>query len=149
MKIDIKLMADESFLPEYGSDGAGGADLRANIKEPLIVAPGQKVKIPTGIALYICDPGYIGLLCSRSGHALRDFKVNAEPGLIDSDFQGELTVNMKNFSNVPYTINHGERFCQIAIVPVVRGIFNIVENFSETSARGEKGFGSTGKMNVV
>ncbi len=132
-------------LPSYASDGSAGLDLRACIDEDLDITPGDTHLIPTGIAIYIRDPGLAGLIVPRSGLGHKHGIVLGNlVGLIDSDYQGQLFVSCWNRGSNLYTISVGERIAQLVIVPVVQAQFNQVESFEE-SERGEGGFGSTGR----
>ncbi len=132
-------------LPTYASDGSAGLDLRACIDNELKLNPGDTELIPTGIAIYIRDPGLAGLIVPRSGLGHKHGIVLGNlVGLIDSDYQGQLFVSCWNRGNKAYTIEVGERIAQLVIVPVVQASFNQVSSF-ESSERGDGGFGSTGK----
>jgi len=132
-------------LPEYASDGSAGLDLRACLPEPLTLAPGQTELIPSGIALYLRDPGYAGIILPRSGLGHKHGIVLGNlVGLIDSDYQGQLYVSCWNRGQTPFTIEVGDRIAQLVIVPVAQVTFNRVESFA-TSQRGADGFGSTGQ----
>ena len=133
-------------LPTYGSDGAAGLDLRACLDESLTILAGETALIPTGLAIYIANPNFAGLLLPRSGLGHKHGIVLGNLiGLIDSDYQGELKISCWNRSNQPFTINVGERIAQYVLVPVKQAEFSIVEEFTEASVRAEGGFGSTGR----
>ena len=101
--------------------------------------------MPTGIALHIADPGLAALILPRSGLGHKQGIVLGNlVGLIDSDYQGQIFVSVWNRGHAPFTIQPLERIAQLVIVPVVQASFNVVDSFEE-SARGEGGFGSTGK----
>lgn len=132
-------------LPTYASEGSAGLDLRACVDQSLAVNPGDTHLIPTGIAIYIRDPGYAGLIVPRSGLGHKHGIVLGNlVGLIDSDYQGQLFVSCWNRGTKSYTIDEGERIAQLVIVPVAQVKFNQVSSF-HSSDRGEGGFGSTGK----
>jgi len=135
---------DDSFVPAYGSAGAAGADLRAAVVEPLELTPGDRVLIPTGIALAV-PMGFEAQVRSRSGLALRHglYLPNA-PGTIDSDYRGEVGVIMQNGGSETVRIARGERIAQLVIAPVAQAQFEPVEDLDET-LRGDRGFGSTGR----
>lgn len=135
---------DDSFVPAYGSAGAAGADLRAALAEPLELAPGDRVLIPTGIALAV-PMGFEAQVRSRSGLALRHglYLPNA-PGTIDSDYRGEVGVIMQNGGSETVRIARGERIAQLVIAPVAQAHFMPVQDLGET-LRGAGGFGSTGR----
>ena len=145
--IDIKIldarMKDQ--LPAYATPGSAGLDLRACIDEPITIEPGQTVLIPTGLAIYLGDPGYAAMILPRSGMGHKNGIVLGNlVGLIDSDYQGQLMVSTWNRGQHAFTLNPMERLAQLIIVPVLQVGFNIVEEFGD-SERGAGGFGSTGK----
>lgn len=138
-------IGDTIELPAYASDGSAGLDLRACVDTSLVVEPGDTHLIPTGIAIYIRDPGFAGLIVPRSGLGHKHGIVLGNlVGLIDSDYQGQLFVSCWNRGTKTYTIDEGERIAQLVIVPVAQVKFNQVNAF-DSSERGEGGFGSTGK----
>ena len=147
MKIDVKIldprMADQ--LPAYATPGSAGLDLRACLDAPLDLQPNAWQLVPTGISLFIKDPGYAALILPRSGLGHKHGIVLGNlVGLIDSDYQGQLMVSAWNRSTVAFTLEPLERLAQLVIVPVVQAQFNVVTEFAATQ-RGEGGYGSTGK----
>lgn len=136
----------QSFpLPEYASEGSAGLDLRACLDDTLTLAPGSTTLIPTGLAIYIANPAYAGMILPRSGLGHKHGIVLGNlVGLIDSDYQGQLFVSCWNRGDTAFDIEVGTRIAQLVIVPVVQVAFSAVSDFSETD-RGEGGFGSTGK----
>jgi dUTP pyrophosphatase len=147
MKLDLKIldarMRDQ--LPAYATTGSAGLDLRACLKEPLTLEPGQTALVPTGLAIHVGDPGYAALILPRSGLGHKHGIVLGNlVGLIDSDYQGQLMVSTWNRGDTAFTLNPMERLAQLVIVPVVQAQFNLVDDF-EASERGAGGFGSTGK----
>jgi len=131
--------------PRYGTVGSAGCDLVAAIAEPFTLAPGGRAAVPTGIRVHIGEPSLVGLVCARSGLALRHgITLPNGVGVIDSDYTGELLVALTNLSEAPYTINPGDRIAQLLFMPVERAEFEEVASLEET-ARGGGGFGSTGK----
>ncbi len=131
-------------LPTHATAGSAGMDLRACLDVPLVLAPGTAELIPTGLAIFIEDPGYAALLLPRSGLGHKNGIVLGNlVGLIDADYQGPLMVSCWNRSAAPFTINPGDRIAQLLIVPVVQAEFDIVEAFAATP-RGAGGFGSSG-----
>jgi dUTP pyrophosphatase len=145
LKILDPKIGKEIPLPEHATDGSAGVDLRACLSEPLTVNPGETHLIGTGIAIHIGNPDYAAVLLPRSGLGHKHGIVLGNlVGLIDSDYQGELKVSCWNRGNSEFTVNPGERICQMVIVPVVQAEYDIVEEFDE-SARGEGGFGHTGR----
>lgn len=147
MKIDIKILDQrlQGNLPAYATRGSAGLDLRACLTEPLTLKANAVQLVPVGIAVYLRNSGYAALILPRSGLGHKHGLVLGNlVGLIDSDYQGQLMVSAWNRSSVPFTIEPMERIAQLVIVPVMQAEFNIVNEF-ETSARGEGGYGSTGK----
>lgn len=147
-KVQVKILdqriGDEIPLPEHATDGSAGLDLRACVDSTLVLAAGAVELIPTGIALYIADPGLAGLLLPRSGLGHKHGIVLGNlVGLIDSDYQGQLFVSCWNRSDTEYKIEAGERIAQLVIVPVMQTAFDVVEEFV-TTHRGSGGFGSSG-----
>lgn len=133
-------------LTAYATEGSAGLDLRANIKEPLEVEPGQVRLIDTGLAIYLENPGLAGIILPRSGLGHKHGIVLGNgSGLIDSDYQGNLMVSIWNRGDTPYTIAPDERIAQYVIVPVLQAQFKEVSEFV-ASERGEGGFGSSGKQ---
>nr|WP_028292323.1 dUTP diphosphatase [Oceanobacter kriegii] len=133
-------------LPEYATPGSAGLDLRACIEEDSItIEPGQTVLIPTGMAIYIEDPGLAAMILPRSGLGHKHGIVLGNlVGLIDSDYQGQLMVSCWNRGSEAFTLNFGERLAQLVLVPVVQAQFQQVEEFTATE-RGEGGFGHSGR----
>jgi len=132
-------------LPEYASKGSAGLDLRACVDETITLNPGDTTLIPTGLSIYIEDPGYAGMILPRSGLGHKHGIVLGNlVGLIDSDYQGQLFVSCWNRGDTPFEIELGARIAQLVIVPVLQVGFSRVEEFTETE-RGSGGFGSTGR----
>lgn len=146
MNIEVKILDPRAGaqLPQYATPGSAGLDLRACIAQPLTLEPNQWQLVPTGLAIYIKDPGLCGLLLPRSGLGHKHGIVLGNlVGLIDSDYQGQLMVSAWNRSDVSFTIAPMERIAQLVIVPVVQASFQIVNDFDATE-RGQGGYGSTG-----
>jgi dUTP pyrophosphatase len=132
-------------MPHYATSASAGLDLRACIDAPLVIAPGETHLVPTGLAIYIANPGYAGMILPRSGLGHKHGIVLGNlVGLIDADYQGPLMVSAWNRSSQAFTLNPMERLAQLVIVPVQQVEFNIVDAFVSTD-RGTGGFGSTGK----
>jgi dUTP pyrophosphatase len=136
-------------LPQYATPGSAGLDLRAMLKQDLILEPGQTVLIPTGLSIYIGDPGLAALILPRSGLGHKHGIVLGNlVGLIDSDYQGELMVSCWNRGQSAFNMAIGERIAQLILVPVVQAHFELVEQFDESrghlSQRGSGGFGHSG-----
>jgi len=147
IKIDVKIidprMAEQ--LPAYATPGSAGLDLRACLDAPLTLLPNAWQLVPTGIAIYLKDPKFAAMILPRSGLGHKHGIVLGNlVGLIDSDYQGQLMVSAWNRSDVAFTIEPMERIAQLVIVPVLQAQFNVVSEFP-ASARGEGGYGSTGK----
>jgi dUTP pyrophosphatase len=129
MNVDIKILDARlrENMPAYATPGSAGLDLRACIDAPLTLEPGQWQLVPTGMAMYLKDPGNL-------------------VGLIDSDYQGQLMVSAWNRSATAFTLQPMDRLAQLIIVPVVQPRFTVVEEFESASERGAGGYGSTGKQ---
>lgn len=137
-------IGSEFPLPAYATSGSAGLDLRAMLKEDTLIEPGQTLLIPTGLSIYIADPGLAALILPRSGLGHKHGIVLGNlVGLIDSDYQGELMVSCWNRGQTAFKISIGERLAQLVLVPVVQAHFEIVEEFDE-SQRGAGGFGHSG-----
>jgi dUTP pyrophosphatase len=148
MHIDIKILDVRlnDNLPAYATPGSAGLDLRACMDAPLTLQPNAWQLVPTGVAIYLEDPGYAALILPRSGLGHKHGIVLGNlVGLIDSDYQGQLMVSAWNRSSTAFTIEPMERIAQLVVVPVVQAQFKIVQEFPAVSARGEGGYGSTGK----
>lgn len=142
--LDPRIGKDIPF-PEYATDGSAGLDLRACLDVPLSLAPGNTELIPTGMAIYIEDPGLAAVILPRSGLGHKHGIVLGNlVGLIDSDYQGQLFVSCWNRGQDEFTIQPGERIAQLVLVPVVQARFEIVKEFT-MSSRGAGGFGSSGR----
>lgn len=147
LSIDFKILNPliKDHIPTYASEGSAGLDLRACINNPVVINPGKTELIPTGISIFIKDPGYAGLILPRSGLGHKHGIVLGNlVGLIDSDYQGELFISTWNRGTTSFTINSLDRIAQLVIVPVSQATFNLVSDYSK-SDRGDGGFGSTGK----
>jgi len=132
-------------LPTYETPGSAGLDLRACIAAALVLEPGQTELVPTGLSIYLADPGLAAVLLPRSGLGHKHGIVLGNlVGLIDSDYQGPLMVSVWNRGQAPFTIEPGERIAQLVVVPVVQVAFELVDQFVATD-RGAGGFGSSGR----
>ncbi|WP_341304038.1 dUTP diphosphatase [Pseudomonas sp. TMP25] len=137
-------LGHEFPLPHYATPGSAGLDLRAMLKQTLVLEPGQTVLIPTGLSIYIGDPGLAAMILPRSGLGHKHGIVLGNlVGLIDSDYQGELMVSCWNRGQSAFTIEIGERIAQLILVPVVQAHFELVDEFDQ-SQRGAGGFGHSG-----
>jgi dUTP pyrophosphatase len=128
------------WIPEYGSLGAAGADLRAGAE--VSIAPQERAAIPTDLQIEIPE-GHVGLVWPRSGLALRH-GIDTLAGVIDSDYRGELRVVLVNHGREPFVIKRGDRIAQLLIQKVERASFSNSSALAD-SERGEAGFGSTGR----
>ncbi|HVY22956.1 MAG TPA: dUTP diphosphatase [Steroidobacteraceae bacterium] len=138
-------LGTEFPLPTYATSGSAGVDLRALVEAPLELKPGETQLIPTGMAIYLADPGYAAVVLPRSGLGHKHGIVLGNlVGLIDSDYQGQLFVSCWNRGLNPFTIAPGERIAQLVVVPVVQVEFDVVNEFTATE-RGAGGFGSSGR----
>ncbi len=149
-KVQVKILdqriGSEIPLPQHATAGSAGLDLRACVDATMTLAPGAVELLPTGIAVFIEDPGMAGLLLPRSGLGHKHGIVLGNlVGLIDSDYQGQLFVSIWNRSDNSYSIETGDRIAQLVIVPVVQTEFDVVEEFA-TTERGSGGFGSSGSQ---
>lgn len=147
--IDLKILdpriGTEFPLPAYATPGSAGLDLRACLDSTLSLAPGETVLIPTGLSIFIGDTNLCATILPRSGLGHKHGIVLGNlVGLIDSDYQGPLMVSMWNRGSDSFTIEPGDRIAQLVFMPVVQAEFTLVDSFEQT-ARGEGGFGSSGK----
>ena len=145
--LDVKILDARirDNMPQYGTPGAAGLDLRACIDAPLTLAPGDSQLVPSGLAIHLGDPSLAAIVLPRSGlGAKHGIVLGNLVGLIDSDYQGQVFVSVWNRGKAAFTIQPLERIAQLVVVPVVQVAFNVVEEF-EASSRGAGGFGSTGK----
>lgn len=148
IEFDLKILDERirEYMPSYGSDGAAGIDLRACIPYCLYLGVGQTALIPAGFSFYMDNPSYAAMILPRSGLGFKKGLVIGNlVGLIDSDYQGPISIGAWNRSNEPIVIEPMERIAQMVIVPVIQAKFNIVEEFKSKSVRAEGGYGSTGK----
>lgn len=130
-------------LPAYETAGAAGLDLRAAITETLVLAPGERALVPTGLAMQLPE-GFEGQVRPRSGLAVRHgVTVLNAPGTVDSDYRGEIKVPLINHGSEPFSIARGDRIAQLVIAPVTHAELTEVAALDPTG-RGVGGFGSTG-----
>lgn len=149
MKLAIKalspLLGKEIPLPSYATPGSAAMDLRACVSEPVVIAPGARVVVPSGIAIALPSSEYVALLFARSGLAAKGGVCLANGvGVIDSDYRGEIGVALLNTGSDAYTILPGDRIAQLMVTPVVQGAVELVDELPGTE-RGAGGFGSTGR----
>ena len=149
MKVQVKVidsrLGKEWPMPSYATAGSAGLDLRACVEQATVIEAGQTVLVKTGLAIYIEDPQFAGLILPRSGLGHKHgIGLGNLVGLIDSDYQGELMVSVWNRSQTAFTLEPGERLAQYVLVPVLQAEFEQVEEFVATE-RGAGGFGHTGQ----
>lgn len=142
--MEIKIInLSSNPLPSYATNASAGVDLRANLAEPITLKPLERRLIPTGLKIAL-PVGYEAQIRPRSGLALKSgITVLNTPGTIDADYRGEIGVILINLSSEPFTINHGDRICQMVIARHEQAEWTVVESLDETE-RGEGGFGHTG-----
>ncbi len=141
----VRLPGGEGLpVPAYMSPGAAGADVVAAVAGELVLLPGERALVPTGFSLEI-PPGYEVQVRPRSGLALKHgVTCLNSPGTIDSDYRGEVGVILVNLGREPFVVHRGDRIAQLVMAPVVQAAFGAVAELA-VSARGEGGFGSTGR----
>lgn len=140
------LGTDAIPLPDYATSGSAAMDLRACLDAPHILAPGERLPVPTGLALNMMDPGLVAIVASRSGLSLKHgIRVAQGIGVIDADYHGEIKVLLANDGEQPYTIQPGERIAQLLFQPVVQVGLRLTDSFDTDTERGAGGFGSTGR----
>lgn len=145
MLIKIKKLRENAVIPKRATEQSAGCDLFACIDEPLTLPVGKIVKIPTGIAASPERNDIALLIYARSSLATKHGITLANcVGVVDSDYRGEIIIPMINLSDENYTISPGERIAQLVCTPVFFPVFEECASLDET-ARGEGGFGSTGK----
>lgn len=143
-RIKVKIINNSGYpLPVYETFSSAGMDVRAAVKEPVVLGPLERRLIPTGLRVQL-PHGYEMQLRPRSGLALKHgITLANSPGTVDADYRGEIAVILINLSNEPFTVNPGERICQMVIAHYTRIEWEAVERIDETE-RGEGGFGHTG-----
>ena len=149
MKVQVKVLdarlGQEWAMPAYATTGSAGLDLRACLDEAIEIVAGETVLVKTGLAIYIEDPNFAGLILPRSGLGHKyGIVLGNLVGLIDSDYQGELMISVWNRGQNTFRLEPGERLAQYVLVPVVQAEFEQVEEFV-ASERGAGGFGHTGQ----
>ncbi|MGL4687992.1 MAG: dUTP diphosphatase [Fusobacteriaceae bacterium] len=144
-KIKVKIIAEQGVVtPEYMTIEAAGMDIRANIKEPIILTSLERAMVPTGIKVEI-PVGYEIQVRPRSGLAAKHgITLLNSPGTVDSDYRGELKVILVNLSKDSYTVENGERIAQLVLSKVYKMDLESVDSLN-TTKRAEGGFGHTGK----
>ncbi len=140
----VKKSNKESKIPLYATPGAAGADLFACLDKDVIVKPGERAQVPTGVAIELPGPNLVALIFARSGLASKKgLALSNGVGVVDSDFRGEIMVLMVNLGQEDVLIQNGDRIAQMLFFDSYKASFTEVEGL-EDSLRGEGGFGSTG-----
>ena len=145
MKIALKILPHGQGLdlPSYATIGSAGADLRAAVGTPLVIQPGERALVPTGIAMAL-PTSHEGQVRPRSGLAVKfGLTVLNAPGTIDADYRGEIMVPLINLGAEEFVVEHGLRIAQLVVAPFHQADFHVVDDLDDT-ARGDGGFGSTG-----
>jgi len=143
MTIQITNRCPDLQLPQKASSGAAGFDLRAAVDAPVVIGPGSRSLVPTGISIAI-PSGFEGQVRPRSGLAIKHgISLVNTPGTIDSDYRGEISVILINHGDVEFTIQRGDRIAQLVVCAVPESSLVEVETLPDT-ARGTGGFGSSG-----
>lgn len=140
----IRIVSESGILPAYETEGSAGMDVRAYINDDIIIAPGERALIPTGLRIEV-PAGYEAQIRARSGLAVKyGIGLVNGVGTIDSDYRGEVKVPLINWGGEPFTVCNGDRIAQMVIAAYERIQWSPEENLTQT-ARGEGGFGHTGK----
>ncbi len=144
INVDIKLTRG-ACVPEYATSGSAAVDLRAALEgKSVTILPGGREKIPTGLSISPGRDDVVAIIAGRSGLGVKHGITMANGiGVIDSDYRGEISVTLVNHSDLPFTVNDGDRVAQMMFVPVFHADFHEVDSLDPTD-RGEGGFGSTG-----
>ncbi|QYR53181.1 dUTP diphosphatase [Lysobacter soyae] len=147
-RLQVKIL-DSRFgsewpLPEYATSASAALDLRAAVPSSITLQPGQTELLPSGLSIYVEDPGLCAVILPRSGLGHKHGIVLGNgTGLIDADYQGPLMISIWNRGSEAFTIEPGDRIAQLVVLPIVRVTLDVVETF-DASGRGEGGFGHTG-----
>jgi dUTP pyrophosphatase len=145
LMVDIQVLSHGEGLPvpAYATEGSAGMDLWAAVEEPVVLEPGKRCLVPTGLRIALPE-GYEAQIRPRSGLAIGEgITVINAPGTVDSDYRGEVKVGLVNLSDEAYIIRRGDRIAQMVVAPVTRVAWQPVSSLDETE-RGAGGFGSTG-----
>ncbi|MBO8162509.1 MAG: dUTP diphosphatase [Brevibacillus sp.] len=151
LKVKVKplspMIGNELPLPRYATPGSAGLDLAACIEQEIVIRPGERAKVPTGLAVQMPNANVVGLVFPRSGNAWKyGVSLTNCVGVIDSDYTGEIQVILQNLDNEqPFVVKRGDRIAQLLFVPVFQADLMVVEELDETE-RGDGGFGSTGTL---
>lgn len=145
MQLKIKKLSSNAVIPKNATSGSAGMDLYACTNENIVIEPGKRVLVPTGLAIALESADYVAYIFARSGLAVKSgITLTNCVGVIDSDYRGELKVALINHSDQTYVIKNGERIAQLVISPVIMPEINVVDELDQTE-RASGGFGSTGK----
>ena len=148
MNINVKIKLTRGMTaPEYATNGSAAVDLRAALEEGelLTILPGERAKIPTGLAISPESRDVVAVIAGRSGHGLKNGVTMANSiGVIDSDYRGEISVVLINHGAEPFEVRRGDRIAQMMFMPVIQAAFLPVDELDETE-RGSGGFGHTGE----
>ncbi|MBR5774536.1 MAG: dUTP diphosphatase [Clostridia bacterium] len=143
--LKIKKVRENAIIPKRATEGSAGMDLYACIDAPIEIKLGERVMVPTGIAIALPDANLVALIFARSGLAVKKgINLSNSVGVVDSDYRGEVQVGLINQSQETYTLEAGERIAQMVIMPVALPVIEEVAELDSTE-RGEGGFGSTGR----
>ena len=147
---DMEIILDPgALMPSYSTDGAAAIDLRVHLTDqpPVEILPGEVKVFSVGFKIHIKDPDICMKMLPRSGLGSRGLILRNTVGLIDSDYQGKVQLGLWNRNSAGgelFLISHGDRVAQAVFLPIVRPMFICVANFTDSTERGENGFGSTG-----
>lgn len=142
--VEVKLVTLSGNIPMYETDGAAGMDLKANLQEGIILNPGERKLVETGLFIEL-PKGYEAQIRARSGLAIKHgITLINSVGTIDSDYRGEIKVPLVNLGNEPFEIKDGERIAQMIIAKYENIDWKVVDSLTETE-RGMGGFGHTGR----
>lgn len=145
LPVRLKKLTPTAKTPTYATPGSAAADLYADLSEPIVLLPGERFAVPTGIAISAGRSDIVALLFGRSGMGVKaGVTLSNCVGVIDSDYRGEIRVSLINHGQTPYTVCPGDRVAQMLFAPVLRAEYEECESLDETE-RGQGGFGSTGK----
>lgn len=139
-------LTNDAIIPQYATTGSAAIDLHADLREPETIHCYAHVLIHTGIAIHINDPTLVGMIYTRSGNGINSgVTLRNNAGVIDSDYQGEIMVCLKNDGLIPFTVEPGQRIAQMVFTRIEQVFFDVVDEFDWNTNRGSGGLGSTGK----
>lgn len=144
--IEVKILDDRlnSGMLIPSTDGSAAIDLRACIQSSLFLYPNDNFTVKTGLSFYIKDPSLAGIVLPRSGLGTKGLVVGNLVGLIDSDYQGEISISLWNRSKTIIKVEPLDRVAQFMVIPVIHPQYKVVDSFNEQTTRGANGHGSTG-----